>query len=160
MSLATKAFAGFDIDGHSVRIVVTDASVIVDAAAAARSALDSSFDVFCADRDGSELQRVNRSFGRTVAVSPAMAEYVRGALSGLEADSYRHIEFDGSTIRLSQWSALALEATALPTAVERVAASVARRFGCGVMVTLDDHVAIAGPEPVRGWQVPAATSAA
>ena len=172
MSLATKAFAGFDIDDRHVRIVVTDSSVVTEATATARTALDSWLDIVSLTRADSELQRLNRSFGRTVRVSPALAEQVRHALTAAAltagavdplrtpgTDTYCGIEIDGLSVRLPGWSTVDLDATALAVVVERIAATIARRYGCGAMVSVSGEnsdgnvVAVAGPEPVRGWQV-------
>lgn len=163
MSLATKAFAGFDMDGHHVRVVVTDPSRVADAAAFARAELDVACEVFSTERATSELQRVNRSFGRTVRISPALADHLRVAVEAAEITdgdvdpvrdaSFRELELDGATVRLPGFATLDLGATAPAVAVARVADSVARRFGCGVLVSMADHVAAAGPEPVQGWQI-------
>ncbi|KQU39528.1 MULTISPECIES: FAD:protein FMN transferase [unclassified Rhodococcus (in: high G+C Gram-positive bacteria)] len=172
MSLATKAFAGFDIDDRHVRVVVTDAAVITDAAAAARTALDTWLDIVSLTRADSELQRLNRSFGRTVRVSPALADQVRHALAAADltagavdplrssrTDTHEAIEVDGLGVRLPGWATVDLDATALAVVVERIAATIARRFACGALVSVsganstDTDIAVAGPEPVRGWQI-------
>ncbi|MBY6538573.1 FAD:protein FMN transferase [Rhodococcus sp. BP-349] len=172
MSLATKAFAGFDIDDRHVRVVVTDAAVITDAAAAARTALDTWLDIVSLTRADSELQRLNRSFGRTVRVSPALADQLRHALDAAtltsgavdplrtqSTDTHDAIEIEGLDVRLPAWATLDLDATALAVVVERIAATIARRFGCGALVSVsgahstDTHIAVAGPESARGWQI-------
>ncbi|MBY6351037.1 FAD:protein FMN transferase [Rhodococcoides corynebacterioides] len=169
MTLATKAFAGFDMDGHHVRVVVTDPTRVTDAAAFARAELDAACEVFSTERPTSELQRLNRSFGRTVRVGAALADHLRIALDAAESTdgavdpvrdaSFRELEFDGTAVRLPGFATLDLTATAPAVAVARVAETVARRFGCGVLVSMADHVAAAGPEPVQGWQITVADGA-
>lgn len=169
MSLATKAFAGFDIDGMHVRLVVTDSSCVRDAAEAARVELDASLDVTSSDRPNSELSTLNRSFGRTVRISPALRTQLQHALdaaaltagavdpvrtsSASNDASWDEIELDATTVRLPAWCTVNLDATALAVTVDRITSSLAARFGCGVLISVADHVAVAGPNPVSGWQV-------
>ncbi|KIQ19228.1 hypothetical protein RU01_06000 [Rhodococcus sp. MEB064] len=163
MSLASKAFAGFDVDGRHIRIVITDAARIVEATALARRELDSAFDVFSATRLQSELQKLNRSFGRTMRVSPAMAEHLRRALAAAESSggavdplgagsgSYQDIDFDGTSVRLPQWGTLDLDGTAPEAAARRVEASIARRFGCDVVITVSGARRDDGRSPRHSW---------
>lgn len=86
----------------------------------------------------------------------AIAGGVVGELpSPCPVPGWRSIEIDvaARTILVPPGTALDLGSTAKALAADRVAGTVARRLGCGVLVSLGGDVAVAGPPPPGGFSV-------
>ncbi len=68
---------------------------------------------------------------------------------------WRNVLLDGNPCRarLTGGAQLDLGATAKARAADRCAERIARRLGCGVLVSLGGDIAVAGPAPAGGWQV-------
>jgi len=68
---------------------------------------------------------------------------------------WRNVLLEGSPprARLTGGAQLDLGATAKARAADRCAEHIARRLGCGVLVSLGGDIAVAGPAPAGGWQI-------
>ncbi|HEY2575597.1 MAG TPA: FAD:protein FMN transferase [Streptosporangiaceae bacterium] len=68
---------------------------------------------------------------------------------------WRDIELDRERRRLTVPPGVRLDlgATAKAHAADRAAARLARRLGCGVLVSLGGDIAVGGPPPPGGWRV-------
>ena len=64
-----------------------------------------------------------------------------------------HIDEAAGTVRIPRGVALDLGATAKGVAADRCAEEIARRTGCGVLVSLGGDIAVAGEPPAAGWTV-------
>jgi thiamine biosynthesis lipoprotein len=94
------------------------------------------------DRDFAEL----RAGGAT---SPRLAGPA-GPVPG-----WRRVRLDNGArrVRLEHGAQLDLGATAKAWAADTCAEQIARRTGCGVLVSLGGDVAVAGTPPPEGWQI-------
>jgi FAD:protein FMN transferase len=63
------------------------------------------------------------------------------------------LDADPPRARLTGGAQLDLGATAKARAADRCAGHIARRLGCGVLVSLGGDIAVAGPAPAGGWQI-------
>lgn len=63
------------------------------------------------------------------------------------------LDRDKRLVRLAQGVELDLGSTAKAWAADHCAGVIARRLGCGVLVSLGGDIAVAGPPPGGGWQV-------
>ena len=63
------------------------------------------------------------------------------------------VDLDKRTVRTPQGVLLDLGASAKALAADRAAASIARRTGAGVLVSIGGDVAVAGPSPAGGWPI-------
>ncbi len=64
-----------------------------------------------------------------------------------------HLDRDARRVRVDGGAQLDLGATAKARAADAVAARIASRAGCGVLVSLGGDVRVAGPPPGDGWDV-------
>ena len=64
-----------------------------------------------------------------------------------------HLDRAAHRVRLERGVQLDLGATAKAWASDRCAELIARRAGCGVLVSLGGDIAVAGPAPEDGWRV-------
>ena len=64
-----------------------------------------------------------------------------------------HLDRAAHRVRLERGVQLDLGATAKAWAADRCAELIARRAGCGVLVSLGGDIAVAGPAPEDGWRV-------
>lgn len=69
------------------------------------------------------------------------------------AATWRDMSVDGCTLRVPRGTLLDLGATAKAWTADRCATQVAEVLGCGAMVSLGGDLRVAGPEPVKGWNV-------
>lgn len=94
------------------------------------------------DRDFAEL----RAGGATPPQLAGPARAVPG---------WRRVRLDNGArrVRLEQGAQLDLGATAKAWAADTCAEQIARRTGCGVLVSLGGDVAVAGTPPPEGWQI-------
>jgi FAD:protein FMN transferase len=78
------------------------------------------------------------------------------------APGWQSIEVDHERreISVAPGSLLDLGATAKALTADRAAATIARRTGCGALVSIGGDVAVAGEAPPGGWPVGIATSSA
>jgi thiamine biosynthesis lipoprotein len=86
----------------------------------------------------------------------AIADGVVGELpSPAPVAGWRSVEIDvvAGTVTIPPGAALDLGATAKALTADRVADAVARRLGCGVLVSLGGDVAVAGSPPPEGFSV-------
>ena len=72
-----------------------------------------------------------------------------------EAPGWVSVVFDhrASTLRVPDGVLLDLDSTAKAATVDRAAARIASRVGCGVLVCIGGDLAVAGPPPADGWSV-------
>jgi FAD:protein FMN transferase len=89
------------------------------------------------DRDFEQLQYADPAGGLTVRTVPG----------------WRQVRLEGRTLTMPANIRLDLGATAKAWAADRSAARIARRTGCGVLVSLGGDIAVAGPAPRRGWRI-------
>ena len=66
---------------------------------------------------------------------------------------WRQVRLEGRTLTMPEGIQLDLGATAKAWAADRSAARIARRTGCGVLVSLGGDIAVAGPAPEGGWRI-------
>ncbi|HEY3961226.1 MAG TPA: FAD:protein FMN transferase [Gaiellaceae bacterium] len=66
---------------------------------------------------------------------------------------WREIEIDEQCVRIPRGCELDFGATAKALAADRAAAAIARKTGCGVLVSLGGDVAVSGEAPVGGWSI-------
>jgi thiamine biosynthesis lipoprotein ApbE len=66
---------------------------------------------------------------------------------------WREVRLEGRTLTMPRGVQLDLGATAKAWAADRSAARIARREGCGVLVSLGGDIAVAGPAPEGGWRI-------
>ncbi|MFY9888180.1 MAG: FAD:protein FMN transferase [Streptosporangiaceae bacterium] len=94
------------------------------------------------DRDFAEL--------RAGGATPPQFAGPAGAVPG-----WRRVRLDNGArrVRLEQGAQLDLGATAKAWAADTCAEQIARRTGCGVLVSLGGDVAVAGTPPPEGWQI-------
>ncbi len=94
------------------------------------------------DRDFAEL--------RAGGATPPQLAGPAGAVPG-----WRRVRLDNGArrVRLEQGAQLDLGATAKAWAADTCAEQIARRTGCGVLVSLGGDVAVAGTPPPEGWQI-------
>lgn len=119
-------------------------------------------------RGGSDLARVHAAAGRPVRVGATFHALLWTALHAAEvtgggADplvrapkgAWRSIVIDDppGTVRLPPGTTLDLWPTAKVFAVDRAAELAAGEAGCGVLVSLDGKISVAGPLPARGWRL-------
>jgi thiamine biosynthesis lipoprotein len=90
------------------------------------------------DRDFEQIQHVGPG-GHSVTVR---------AVPG-----WRQVRLEGQTLTMPEGIQLDLGATAKAWAADRSAARIARRTGCGVLVSLGGDIAVAGPAPEGGWRI-------
>ena len=64
-----------------------------------------------------------------------------------------HLDRDRARARLGGGAQLDLGATAKAWAADRCCELIARRLGCGALVSLGGDIAVAGPVPEGGWRV-------
>jgi thiamine biosynthesis lipoprotein ApbE len=81
---------------------------------------------------------------RTAPAAPVTVRAVPG---------WREVRLEGRTLTMPEGVQLDLGATAKAWAADRSAARLARRFGCGVLVSLGGDIAVAGPVPPGGWRI-------
>lgn len=104
-------------------------------------------------------------------VDPALGEHLRNAgydrtfelvrrreswtIEPLAArsDLWREIEVDEQRVRIPAGCALDFGATAKALAADRAATAIARKTGCGVLVSLGGDVAVGGEAPAAGWSI-------
>jgi thiamine biosynthesis lipoprotein len=94
------------------------------------------------DRDFAEL--------RAGGATPLRLAGPAGAVPG-----WRRVRLDNGArrVRLEHGAQLDLGATAKAWAADTCAEQIARRTGCGVLVSLGGDVAVAGTPPPEGWQI-------
>ena len=94
------------------------------------------------DRDFAEL--------RAGGATPPQLAGPAGAVPG-----WRRVRLDNGArrVRLEQGAQLDLGATAKAWAADTCAEQIARRTGCGVLVSLGGDVAVAGTPPPEGWRI-------
>ena len=68
-------------------------------------------------------------------------------------DLWREIEVDEQRVRIPAGCELDLGATAKALAADRAATAIARKTGCGVLVSLGGDIAVAGEPPANGWSI-------
>ncbi len=89
------------------------------------------------DRDFEQIQR-------TAPAAPVTVRTVPG---------WREVRLEGRILTMPEGIQLDLGATAKAWAADRSAARIARRAGCGVLVSLGGDIAVAGPAPEGGWRI-------
>lgn len=91
----------------------------------------------------------DRDFSEVPAHGPAVQVRVH------PAPGWRTVRLDRARrmLQLPRGVQLDLGATAKAWAADRIAARLATRLGCGVLLSLGGDVAAAGPQPRGGWQV-------
>jgi thiamine biosynthesis lipoprotein ApbE len=89
----------------------------------------------------------DRDFGRIDRTGPAAQLTVR------TVPGWREVRLEGRTLTMPAGVQLDLGATAKAWAADRSAARIARRTGCGVLVSLGGDIAVAGPGPEGGWRI-------
>ncbi len=89
------------------------------------------------DRDFEDIQPAGPDAQITVAKVPG----------------WREVSLEGRMLTMPEGVSLDLGATAKAWAADRSAARIARRLGCGVLVSLGGDIAVAGPAPEAGWRI-------
>ena len=89
------------------------------------------------DRDFERIDRTGQAAQLTVRTVPG----------------WREVRLEGRTLTMPAGIQLDLGATAKAWAADRSAARIARRTGCGVLVSLGGDIAVAGPAPEGGWRI-------
>ncbi len=91
----------------------------------------------------------DRDFSQVPARGPAVAVRIQPVAG------WRAVQLDRArrVLRLPPGVRLDLGATAKAWAADRIAARLATRLGCGVLLCLGGDVAAAGPAPHGGWRV-------
>ncbi|HEY2443692.1 MAG TPA: FAD:protein FMN transferase [Streptosporangiaceae bacterium] len=94
----------------------------------------------------------DRDFELVTRNGPPLRLTVRSARSG---PGWRDVRLDQERRRLTIPPGVRLDlgATAKAHAADRAAARLARRLGCGVLVSLGGDIAVAGKPPEGGWRV-------
>jgi FAD:protein FMN transferase len=102
------------------------------------------------DRDFAELQAGQVQAGVPAADGPPHRLRRAGRVPG-----WRSVQLDRKRrqVRLANGAQLDLGATAKAWTADHCAESIARRLGCGVLVSLGGDIAVAGPVPGEGWRV-------
>ena len=77
----------------------------------------------------------------------------RQAVTVRTVPGWREVRLEGRTLTMPAGVQLDLGATAKAWAADRSAARIARRAGCGVLVSLGGDIAVAGPAPEGGWRI-------
>ncbi len=89
----------------------------------------------------------DRDFERIERTGPAAELTVR------TVPGWREVRLEGRMLTMPAGIQLDLGATAKAWAADRSAARIARRAGCGVLVSLGGDIAVAGPGPEGGWRI-------
>ena len=89
----------------------------------------------------------DRDFERIDRTGPAAQLTVR------TVPGWREVHLEGRMLTMPAGIQLDLGATAKAWAADRSAARIARRTGCGVLVSLGGDIAVAGPGPEGGWRI-------
>ncbi len=89
----------------------------------------------------------DRDFEQMPRTGPPLAVTVR------TVPGWRQVRLEGRTLTMPDGIQLDLGATAKAWAADRSAARIARRTGCGVLVSLGGDIAVAGPAPEGGWRI-------
>jgi len=89
----------------------------------------------------------DRDFGQIERTGPAVPITVR------QVPGWREVRLEGCLLTMPEGLSLDLGATAKAWAADRSAARIARRLGCGVLVSLGGDIAVAGPPPDGGWRI-------
>ena len=89
----------------------------------------------------------DRDFERIDRTGPAAQLTVR------TVPGWREVRLEGRALTMPAGVQLDLGATAKAWAADRSAARIARRTGCGVLVSLGGDIAVAGPGPEGGWRI-------
>ena len=89
----------------------------------------------------------DRDFERIDRTGPAAQLTVR------TVPGWREVRLEGRMLTMPAGIQLDLGATAKAWAADRSAARIARRTGCGVLVSLGGDIAVAGPGPEGGWRI-------
>ena len=76
-----------------------------------------------------------------------------GSIVARRRPTFRDVVLDGTTLRVPPGVLLDLGATAKARAADLCAVAAARRFGCGVLVSLGGDLRVAGPAPDGGWGI-------
>jgi thiamine biosynthesis lipoprotein ApbE len=89
----------------------------------------------------------DKNFESIQAMGPELAVTVK------QVPGWREVRLEGRTLTMPEGVRLDLGATAKAWAADRSAARIARRLGCGVLVSLGGDIAVAGPAPGTGWRI-------
>jgi len=89
----------------------------------------------------------DRDFDRVPRTGPPLLVTAR------TVPGWRAVHLEGQSLTMPEGVQLDLGATAKAWAADRSAARIARRLGCGVLVSLGGDIAVAGPVPDGGWRV-------
>lgn len=120
---------------------------LIDAALRAARLTDGDVDPTCGralsglgyDRDFAELRAAGKVPGQPASPAPGWRRV--------------HLDRDRARARLGGGAQLDLGATAKARAADRCCELIARRLGCGALVSLGGDIAVAGPVPEGGWRV-------
>ncbi len=167
---------GYDRDFTQVRAASSESCGTVPASTAAASTAEHSDPLpgrVGAGREALVRQRLpGRDVGGTGAAGTSRADTVPGgtAPGGMAPDGtvsagsgrrgspvpgWRRVllQENPPRARLAGGAQLDLGATAKAWAADRCAEIIARRLGCGVLVSLGGDIAVAGPAPAGGWRI-------
>ncbi|MDA8368033.1 MAG: FAD:protein FMN transferase [Actinomycetota bacterium] len=115
-----------------------------------RAVVDLGYDIdFARLRRGDRDDRGDRGTGGAREAGPGTNSHPG------EAPGWVSVAFDqrASTLRVPEGVLLDLDSTAKSATVDRAAARIASRVGCGVLVCIGGDLAAAGPPPAGGWSV-------